>query len=327
MNAYSRYLATCLIAALLCATPANGSPGADALEAGDYTRAIPLLRDELSKGQKAQTRLLLGRALVETNEFEDAYEQLEQVVELLPKNADAHYWFGAAAGSLAANVSMFKAAGYARKVKKSFTTAIELDPTHVPAHEGLIAFYTQAPAIAGGSRKKAIKTAEQLQKFAPIDGGLMLASVYGSKQQEKAIEVLAAVAKRAPNDPRAMLRAGFIYQEDKAFEQAHDSFTAASTAGIDDPDTLTERLAALYQIGRTAVFSKSRYAEGIKALEQYEAQFIEYSGAPPVAWAKYRRGQLYTMAGDEDAARAAYLDAKSITDDDDLIKNINRALK
>lgn len=322
-----RHFAAGTLLGMLFAATSAASPGLDALDAGDYERAIPLLRTELASNQTGQARLALGRALVETNEFEEALELLEAAVEQRPDDAEAHYWYGAAAGSLAANVSMFKAAGYARTVKKAFTRAIELDPTHVPAHKGLVAFYTQAPAIAGGSRKKAIQTAEQLQQFAPVDGGLMLADVYGNKQQDKALEVLTALAIKAPNDPRAMLRAGFIYQEDKAFDEAHQAFVTASKAGADDADTLNLRLSALYQIGRTAVFSEQRFDDGIKALEQYEAQYVANSDAPPLAWAKYRRGQLHTMAGNDEAARAAYLESRAITEDDSLLKNIKRALK
>ena len=266
---------------------------------------------------------------MQTGDFKQAQEEFETLIEQRPEDANAHYWLGAAAGSLAANVSLFKAAGYARTVKKSFERAIELDPRHIEAHEGLVSFYLQAPRVAGGSKKKAAVIAQQLASFAPVQGGLVLAQIaQDAGDTQDALAMLEQVSKQAGDDPRPMLRAGYIYQEAKDYAQAHAAFARASTVTPATPAAESDRLAALYQIGRTAVFSKQRIDAGIEALIAYENQAGAPRGnQPSVAWARYRRGLLHQLAGDNEAAREAFVTAQASAVDPDLIAILKRALR
>ena len=313
---------------MLCASFARADLAAidTALSNGDVTQAQQLLDALGTDTQSAEIKLRQGRLYVQTNEFEKAYEVLQPITVAMPDDAEAHYWFGAAAGSLAANVSMFKAGKYAREVRDAFSKAIELDPQHADAHQGLIQFHLQAPRIVGGKKKEAERLAEALRKFDPLNGALSLANVYRqTRREDEARELLRALADELPDEPRAWAQLGFDAQGAEDWESAHTAFSKAARAGGDSEPHRNARLGALYQIGRTAVFADANHDSGIDALQQYLEADIA-AGLPGKDWANYRLGLLLEATDQTAEAAAAFATAKSLTDDDDLLTQLARKM-
>lgn len=297
-----------------------------ALESGESDQAIAMIEALGGEAQSPEAQLLLGRAYVQTNRFDEAYDVLSDVVETLPENAEAYYWHGAAAGSLAANVSMFKAGKYAKIVRKAFGRAIELDPKHIEAHIGLIQFHLQAPRIVGGKKKEAERLARNVVELEPLRGTLILANVFQqTKRQDEAQSLLNDFSRANPDEPRIWLQLGFIAQNDEDWSRAHETFSKGATAGDERNEHTEARLGALYQIGRTAVFANSNQDAGIKAFEEYLAADLP-DGLPGKDWANYRMGVLLESQGDTEAANTAYVTARSITEDDNLIEQLARKL-
>ena len=104
-----RYIPVLLVL-LLSARLAHATTGTEAFEQGDFSAAETLLENEIAANDDPRKRLLLARIEMQRNEFESAYKLMDSVVDELPDDADAHYWLGASAGSLAGNVSLFRAA-------------------------------------------------------------------------------------------------------------------------------------------------------------------------------------------------------------------------
>lgn len=310
---------------LFAAGLVKASPGTEAYADGDLTRAETLLAEEVARDDDPAKRKLLGIIAMSRNAFADAYEIFNGVADDLPQDADTQYWLGASAGSMAANVSLFRAAGYARKTKRAFQRAIELDPEHVAAHQGLISYYLQAPGMLGGDKDEAIALSERLTAFAPVDGKLQQAAIYDEiNQPERARKVLSELAESHPDDPRALLRLGFFYQSDEDYALAYESFARAATVGDDSEAARNARLGALYQLGRNAVFSGERIDEGIRALSQYVAEPELNASLPDVNWALFRRGQLQQSAGDDAAARQSFAQARAQTEDENLRRELKK---
>ncbi|MEL7310215.1 MAG: tetratricopeptide repeat protein [Pseudomonadota bacterium] len=313
---------------MLCASFARADFAAidDALSDGEEAQAQALLDALGENANDPEAKLRQGRLYVQTNEFEKAYELLDEVTESMPTNADAFYWYGAAAGSLAANVSMFKAGKYARVVRDAFSKAIELEPQHSDAHQGLIQFHLQAPRIVGGKKKEAERLAEALRKFDPLNGALSLANVYRqTRREDDAKALLRALADEQPDEPRAWVQLGFDAQGDEDWESAHAAFSKATRAGDDREVHRNARLGALYQVGRTAVFSNTNQESGIDALREYlEADLA--ADLPGKDWANYRLGLLLEATDQATEAQAAFAAAKSLTDDDDLLTQLARKM-
>ena len=257
-----------------CNALANPDASIEAFDRGDYIQAKKLFRAQLQKTPDNLDALLyLGRSLMALQDAESAAEQFAAAIKLAPNHADAHYWYGAANGTLAGNASIFSAGGYAKKAKQAFLAAIKHDPAHIPAHRGLITFYTQAPKIFGGDDDKAKEVIARLKNLDAVAGALSEANFLREEDQDEQAEaLLVALAQKYPSDPRAFMQLGFIAQNDKDYVQAFALFLQGSKGEASSDDTRRAKLACLYQVGRTAYFAKTNLAEGKQAFETYLAQ-------------------------------------------------------
>ena len=108
-----------------------------------------------------------GVRLYEAEQFEAAANAFERAVQGAPLASDYHNWLGKAYGRLAERSSFLTALDYARRTRKSFERAVELDGDNRAALWSLMQFYTKAPGFIGGSEEKA---AALRRRIADIDG-------------------------------------------------------------------------------------------------------------------------------------------------------------
>uniref|UniRef100_UPI002606D31E tetratricopeptide repeat protein n=1 Tax=Flavobacterium sp. TaxID=239 RepID=UPI002606D31E len=149
-----------------------------------------------------------------------------------PKNANYHFKFGGALGLKAKESNKFKALGMIDDIENEFLTAAKLDSKHIESRWALVMFYTELPAIVGGSESKAQKRADELLKISPVDGHLSkgyIAEYFkrykeAEKQYIKAIEVgqskttyqkLADLYKNKMNSPEKAKQILDLYQKKK----------------------------------------------------------------------------------------------------------------
>ncbi|MEM8548100.1 MAG: tetratricopeptide repeat protein, partial [Pseudomonadota bacterium] len=259
-----------------------------ALAEGDLAAAEALLAPLLQEDRDGEARLAQGRLLMAQGEAKSAYKVLKEVAEVRAEDPDAHFQLGMAAAGLAANASMFTAGKYAGVVRKSFTRALELDPDNTNALQGLIGFHTQAPGIVGGKKKEALRLAQQLATIEPVEGYVALASVHGAMgNDDLALQALETLTTEMPDEPRGWLQLGFQAQGDEDWSEANKLFGKAAEVGTDSDVHDRARASALYQVGRTAVFSGTRQSDGIEALTTY-LERSSFEGLPGKDWANYR---------------------------------------
>jgi len=183
---------------------------------------------ELATGnpKDADVAYYLGALALRRSEPAEAVRQLERSVALNPHSARSFNALGDAYGLSAQKAGVFSKLGLAKQCLASYERAVKLEPGVVAYRLSLLAYYAQAPAIAGGGREKALATAKEVQRLDPLRGGLSLINLY-------------------------------VSTKDWA-----DAFTVADELAQTHP----ENWDVLYQRGRLASLSGLRIDEGVAAL-------------------------------------------------------------
>ena len=127
-----------------------------AYEAYDYGQAAQLLqRAAAANPENGDIYLLLAQTYYESEQYDAAIGSAEKAVALNPQSSKYHEWLGRAYGEKANHASMFAALSLARKARREFARAVELDEKNFAAYQALIEFDCSAPGIAGGGEDKA----------------------------------------------------------------------------------------------------------------------------------------------------------------------------
>lgn len=212
---------TFLAGLLLLASPglaASAPPAREVLDAAHdliQNRRLPEARQPLQdllarEPQNLDAALLLAWVYDGLGRRDEAIDLLAPFVETHPANARLLGVYAGQCMLRAGELGIgFRALRLARRGRELMERAVELDPGNVAYREGLVDFYHQAPAIAGGSLKKARAHADALAKLDPVRGAAWQASIL--VQEKKFPEALAAcdtaLAAR-PDDYAALFNFG-----------------------------------------------------------------------------------------------------------------------
>lgn len=314
-----------LLAALLClslaAAPALASPEqADLLIRQGDPRAAQVV-EALAKARPGDpdVGVLQVRLLVQKREAKRALEVAEKLVRQAPGHAASHYWLGMAYGSRIGQVNTFSKATMAPKIRAAFERAVELDPALHDARFALMEYYLGAPGIVGGSEAKAREQAAELMRRDPPRGRFAQArlAMHEGNDAQARTHVLAAYAAR-PKEPMFRMAAGYLHQQAGEWDAA---FAVYEAWVADEPWAA----GAWYQLGRTAVLSEQRTAQGVAAFERFLA-LNPQPGAPEPQHGWYRMGQLHAQAGDKAAARQALERALALDPDHEDARKALKAL-
>jgi tetratricopeptide (TPR) repeat protein len=166
--------ASALSAAVLTTVQGSGTNPDEGLEAGqhayeasDYNRAAQFFQEAATRNpQSAEIQLLLAKTYYEMQQHDAAIASAEKAVALDPQNSVFHEWLGRAYGEKAEHAGMFSGMSLAKKTRKEFDTAVELDERNFSARQALIEFDCSAPGIVGGGEDKA---RPQIAKLAAMD--------------------------------------------------------------------------------------------------------------------------------------------------------------
>jgi Flp pilus assembly protein TadD len=158
-------------AALAASIPSNLiEPVTADLTVGRADDAISRLRSSLAANPgDAEAHNLLCRVYYQEERWDDAIHECETAVKLMPLDSGYHLWLGRAYGEKADAIHSIKAYGLAKKVRAEFERAVQLDGGNVDALSDLGEFYTAAPEIVGGGKKKAQGVAQALEQSDPAE--------------------------------------------------------------------------------------------------------------------------------------------------------------
>ena len=149
----------------------NFQAGHEAYEASDYAKAARLLQLAVEQHPRdAEIHLLLAKTYYESQRYDAAVASAEKAVALDPQSSLYHEWLGKVYGEKASHASMFSALSLAKKARKEFEKAVELDEKNFSAYQALIEFDCSAPGIAGGGEDKARPEIAKLASLDPAEG-------------------------------------------------------------------------------------------------------------------------------------------------------------
>ena len=295
--------------------------GAALIENEQYDEARAYFEEANKKyPDNAEVQYHLGRAAFGQQGWDKAIDFFGNSVELSPENPTFHVWLGHAYIEKLQVSNMFKKKGLASKALDSFIKAVEVGPDDVEAREALIGFYLEAPGIAGGSKEKARENIEVVKTLDPQLGHELMAYYYVKRKKlEPAEGEYLALAAMEPSDPEPYYSIGWMYQTDRQFDKAFAAFEQCLQVE-------SRYMPALYQIGRSAVFSGENIPRGMECLQIY-LTLEPGETEPSLAWAHLRLGMLYEKQRNFTTARAEYETALALEPDHSEAKKALKKVK
>lgn len=280
-----------------------------------------LLAVQEANDRNAAVAYYLGRIAKIDNDGDEALRQFERAVQLEDANGLYHYWLGTAISDAAQRASTARMALMARRVRKEWERAVELDPNQVDARLGLVSFYAIAPWFWGGSMDKARAQATEIAKRSAMQGA-MARGVVAQYEKKPAAEEAAyqqAIAV-APDSVEAYVAlADALVRTGKAAE----AFVTLDSYAKRRPGDHW----ALYHTGRIAGAAGQQLDRGEGALQQFLAAPPSDTYAPTIALSHYWLGQIAEKRGAKATARGHYETALKINPKSQLSKRALGALK
>lgn len=240
-----------------------------------------------------------GEAALRAGRLEEATEHFERAVGESPDDAAAHYLLGEAYGRQANHGGMITRVRLVGRIREHYERAVALAPDEIQYREALLEYYTQAPAAFGGGLDKARTEAAEIAKRNRARGLVAsgrIAQVSGDA--ESALSSYRQAVAERPEDWQIALRLIIQLQELKRWPEA---FERADALLARDPSAS----AVWYQLGRTAVLSNTRHADGEAALRRF-ISMPRGLDDPPLAAAHWRLGILCEQQGRKQDARRQY---------------------
>jgi tetratricopeptide (TPR) repeat protein len=167
-----------------------------------------------SEPRNAQAPYYLGRLAMRARDADSAVKHFERAIALEPRNALYHLELGGAYGNKAQNAGLFGKASLAGKARNALEKAVEIDPRNIEARNGLVQFYSQAPALIGGGLDKAHAQADEIIKLDPARGRLVKAGLFArEKKFDDAFALYEDALRSAPDDYMALYQIGRLAAE------------------------------------------------------------------------------------------------------------------
>jgi tetratricopeptide (TPR) repeat protein len=270
--------------------------------------------------RNAAAAYLLGRIATIDNDGDEALRQFERAVQLEDGNADYHTWLATTIGDAAQRASPIRQPFMARRVKKEFERAVELDPNQLDARFRLVGFYAFAPGIMGGSMDKARQQAAEIAKLNPMRGAMARGIVALYEKKPAAQE--AACREAIALGPDSLVAYVALVDALVPSGKAAEAFATLDDYMKRHPDDRW----ILYHTGRVAGATGQQLDRGERALTQFLAAPPPDAYAPRIAAAHYWLGQIAEKRGAKDVAREQYQMALKINPKSQLAQRALDAL-
>jgi len=301
----------CLLGASLGVAAAGRGKDSDGLkaaeqayEASDYPKAAQLLLTAASaEPDNAEIQLWLTKTHLEMQQYEAAIKSAERAVALQPKSSEYHEWLGRAYGERADHAGFMSALGFAKKTRREFETAVELDGNNFTARQAVIEFDCAAPAMAGGGEDKARPEIAQMAKLDAAEGHYAAGNC--RRQKKDFVEADAEFAKALEGGLKSAERVFDIGDYAVRHEGPELLASVANLGAKIAPGDL--RIKFYHAVAE--ILQKRDGAEAERLLREYLAGAPMRSGYPRPAAGHYWIGVLFESAGNVTGARTEYAEA------------------
>ena len=240
------------------------------------------------KAQKnGDVQLLLVKSYLELQRHDAAIGSAERAVAIDAQNSVYHEWLGRAYGEKADHAIWFSAISLAKKSRKEFETAVELDAKNYSARQALIEFYCRAPGIVGGGEDKALP---QIGQLADMDAAEGHYAAGNCRRQKKEFAVAdAEFTKALESNPKSTELIYDIGDYALGYNQPERLLAVADTGERVAP---SDPRGKFYR-GVALVLKKENPEEAERLLEEYAKKAPMRSGHPRPAAAHAWLGRLF----------------------------------
>src|SRR6266699_4630675 len=257
-----------------------------AYEASYYGKAIEVLEEASAREPKnGDIQLLLAKSYLELQQHDAAIRSAEKAVALDPENSLFHEWLGRAYGDKADRAGWFSAISLAKKTRKEFQMAVDLDDRNFSARQALIEFDCSAPGLVGGGEEKA---RPHIQKLMELDAAEGYYAAGNCKRQKKDF-------------------AGADEEFTKSLESAQPEglFSVAEAGERASPNDPRGK----FYRGVALVLIKEKPEQAERLFEEYFGRAPKRNGYPSRAWVHAWRGRLYENKNNLAEAREEFASA------------------
>jgi len=278
-----------------------------AFETGDYSKAIEILnREAVTSPRDAAVRHLLARCFYESEQFDPAIRAAETAVSLEPKNSQYHELLGHIYGDKADRSGWFIALSLAKKARKEFETAVQLDERNFSALQALIEFDCSAPGMAGGGEDKA---RPEIAKISELDAAEGHYAAGNCRRQKKDFDAADTEFRKAlalhPKSADLIYDLGDHYMKHRQPEQLRIVVREGERVAPSDPRGNFFRAVAL-------VLEKKNQAESTGLIREYLSKAPKRNNYPSRAMAHYWLGQIQENQSNTSSAKSEYQEALNL---------------
>lgn len=304
-------LTTCAFAVLLLAgtlAGKNALNSSEAIEAalhaytqGDYSKAVQILQAaSLAEPRNGDIHLFLAKNYYEMGERDRAIASAEAAVSIDPKNSVYHEWLGRVYGEKADHSSWFSALSLAKKSRREFETAVQLDERNFSAMQALIEYDCSAPGIAGGGDDKAAKEIEKIASLDAAEGHYARGNC--RRQKKDFVEADAEFTKALESNPKSADLVYDIGDYAMKHDQAERLSAVVQTAEKLNPNDPRGR----FYVAVTQVLHGEELGEAESIIREYMSKAPRRNNYPSPAMAHYWLGRIAERRGTRDAAIGEY---------------------
>ncbi len=276
------------IAATNVKQEASLEAGRRAYEDSEYRKAVQVLQAAAAADpQNGDVQLLLAKSYLELQEHDPAIKSAEKAVAIDPQNSIYHEWLGRAYGEKADHASWFSAISLARKTRKEFEAAVQLDARNYSARQVLIEFDCSAPGLVGGGEERALPQIKQLAEMDAAEGHFAAGNC---RRQKKDFAIAdEEFAKALESNPKS---AELIYDiGDYAAKRAQPE-QLLTVADLGERVAPGDPRGEFYR-GVGLVLKKENLEEAERLLTAYAKKAPKRSGYPRPAWIHVWVGRVF----------------------------------
>jgi tetratricopeptide (TPR) repeat protein len=247
------------------------------------------LAQALARNPKdAHANLMLAQCSLELSDYAKAVAYASRAVELEPASSEAHLLLGRSYGLEAEREHSLLVA---KKVRREFELAVQLDGDNLPARRDLMEFYLEAPWILGGSQAKAWQQVEAIAGHDLVAGHLARAEFWQhGRQFQRAEFEYRTTLELKPERVEPYFAIAEFYEKRGDAGGIETAIKPASSIRPDDP-----RLE--YYRGVVGVLGAGRLADAERLLKSYLAGAPIRSDFPSRAAADEWLGRLCERSG------------------------------
>ena len=305
MSIFRSFIFFLALAFFVPATQAAAS-ASELLAAGRVDDAIASLQAQLKSAPSNPSSYYdLCRAYYSVQDWDRAISTCERATSLAPRNSDYFLWLGRSYGEKAERVNPISAYTLARKLRKSFETAVELDPRNTAARVDLAEFYMEAPGFLGGGDDKARNQAYALSSFSPPQSHYVNGRLAEKKKDAASAEKeYRAAIDASQGNAKDWLNLALFYRHQNRPDDMEQALHRAAGAPAGQNEVLVECANLLLRSGRSP-------ATAAQFVQRYLASNTPTEKAP-LFEAHYVLGTALEKQGDSQGAAREYRAALSM---------------